>query len=576
MPNIFDENGLQIETRQETYDRLVARMRAVYGPDINVASDTPDGQFLNIMVQDEQDLLELVAMVNSSFDPDEATGVILDERVAINGIERFDGSYTIQNVQVSTAQILTLYGLDQFEQPVYTVADNTNTRWLLASTQTDLPIGDNLLVFRAEKPGQVLSIPNTITVPVTVVLGVTAVTNPTTYTLLGENEESDVALKVRRRQSVSIGGRGWLDSLRAALANLVGMVSSSVFENHADDIVDGIPAHGIWVVVEGSASDTQIANAIYDYKAPGCDIRGQIDFVVTRPAATPTIIKWDIAEVENVFIFFTPVSIEGDETPNLTEIAEYLAANIKYRANEKANMTAIGTAMQALNSDLAFGNPGTSSLELQVDGLSTGTVQYIQTSGLPASGTFKFTYGAFTTAAIPYTFVGAETALRALPGLSLADLSVTDVGSYLIIDIQPNDPAGVAAMIGVKDNAVFTSGPSLVRFFHPNETVLSGALIGQPVVSPTSLTRKFVVAAANVIMPLQVFPSGVTTVGIGEEIQFVSAGGYGEKFWDVYYNETGGTISSTGLYTAGGTPGEDYIEVFDVFGMRTAAYVTVV
>jgi hypothetical protein len=53
------------------------------------------------------------------FDPDNAVGVVLDQRVAINGIQRQAGTYTVTPITVVTSQSVNLYGLDQDVQPVY-------------------------------------------------------------------------------------------------------------------------------------------------------------------------------------------------------------------------------------------------------------------------------------------------------------------------------------------------------------------------------------------------------------------------------------------------------------------------
>ena len=132
------------------------------------------------------------------------------------------------NVTVTVSQALNLYGLDQTAQPVYTVADNAGNQWQLQTTQHLSTPGTYVFSFQAANPGAVLTTINTITVPVTIVLGVTSINNPTTYTTLGINEETDAALKIRRQKSVSLASQGYLAGLLAALENINGVTSAFV------------------------------------------------------------------------------------------------------------------------------------------------------------------------------------------------------------------------------------------------------------------------------------------------------------------------------------------------------------
>jgi hypothetical protein len=158
MPNQLTAEGLELLTREEWTAFWEEKFRAIYGNDINLDPDTPDGQFIGICVQVSLDGGDLVNQVYNSFDPDNAIGVILDQRIAINGIQRLAGTYSITPITLVISQPVTLYGLDQVDgidpQPVYTVRDNEGNRWLLLETTTDglLP-GTYALNFRAQNPG---------------------------------------------------------------------------------------------------------------------------------------------------------------------------------------------------------------------------------------------------------------------------------------------------------------------------------------------------------------------------------------------------------------------------------------
>jgi uncharacterized phage protein gp47/JayE len=100
----------------------------------------------------------------------------------------------------------------------------------------------------------------TLTVIETAVSGWQGVTN-----LLDAEEgfavESDPDLRLRRLLELSGGGAGTPDSIRAAVLRLASVVSCHVFNNRTDAVVDGVPAHGIDVVVLGG-DDQEILDAL--------------------------------------------------------------------------------------------------------------------------------------------------------------------------------------------------------------------------------------------------------------------------------------------------------------------------
>ena len=51
MPNSFDANGLQTVTQSEIVDNLTSEFQEIYGEDINVESNSPDGQIINTFAQ---------------------------------------------------------------------------------------------------------------------------------------------------------------------------------------------------------------------------------------------------------------------------------------------------------------------------------------------------------------------------------------------------------------------------------------------------------------------------------------------------------------------------------------------
>jgi uncharacterized phage protein gp47/JayE len=112
MSDSFGVTGLTTKTLNELIAELENDFQNIYGSDINTDPNSPDGQLLNILAQQGVDLRELLTLINANFDPDQAEGTVLDQRVGINGIERLAGSYTKVEIEVTATAAGTLVGLD--------------------------------------------------------------------------------------------------------------------------------------------------------------------------------------------------------------------------------------------------------------------------------------------------------------------------------------------------------------------------------------------------------------------------------------------------------------------------------
>jgi predicted secreted protein len=322
-------------------------MYNIYGADIELEASSPDGQWLNNIIQVALDLEDLCTQIYNGFDPDNAIGTVLDQRVAINGIQRQAGTYTVTDITIVTSQSVTLYGMNQTAQPVFTVSDNAGNQYQLQATQTPGSAGTYVYTFQAVNPGAVLTTPNTITTAVTIVLGVTSVNNPTAAISTGLNEESDAALRVRRQQSVTIASQGFYQGLLSTLENIPGVTSAVVYENDTNSTdVNGVPGHTIWVIIAGSASQSAIANAIYTKRNAGCGMYGTINYNITQFDGTIFTVTWDVVVEETLYMQFNVTSINGSTVPNIAAIISYLVENLTPAVNTEVNINELATLAQ--------------------------------------------------------------------------------------------------------------------------------------------------------------------------------------------------------------------------------------
>ena len=358
MSDNFDSNGLQVATRTELLEALTQAFQTIYGADANLDQSSPDGQLLNIFAQGGVDIRELLMQIYNSFDPDNCSGRILDERCAINNIFRKGGTFTTVPIDITTNRTVTLQGLDENYNDVnatgYTIQDSAGNQFILVSTQT-LQAGTTRVLFRSKDVGAVQTTLNTITIPVTIVLGVVSVNNPVDATE-GKDEESDYDLKVRRRQSVSIGSSGYLNGLLATVLQLDGVTDAALYENFTGEIdANGTPAHCMWLVVEGG-SDADIADAIYRKKSYGCNMRGNITYTITTVSAQQFVAKWDEPIEQELYLKFDIIPTSSTVQFDLDAIKSYITSNESFRIGQGAETSSLTTlAQQAIDANGGLG-----------------------------------------------------------------------------------------------------------------------------------------------------------------------------------------------------------------------------
>lgn len=351
----IDANGLHLEALPAIVSDLSSALQSAYGSGINLASNSPDGQMVNIYAQAAADLRQLVLLCYNSFSIDQAYGVQLDQRVAINGIARKQGTYTQAPVLVTYSQAVTLVGMDALamdpQAQVYTLRDAAGNKWQLVATYTSGGAGSSTRTFQALDIGQVQVSVNTITNQVTAVLGVTSVNNPTTAgSVLGVNEESDAQLRIRRAKSFQLTSVGPPSAVAAALLALPGVSDAYVVENNTPATVGGVPANSIWPIVTApTATPAQIAAAIYSKKGLGCGLKGSQSYSVSRPNAQTALIQWDLSVQQNLYATFGAVALSGT-IPTTAQIAVALAAYLLgfYKLGQIATIGDVVVAMLAL------------------------------------------------------------------------------------------------------------------------------------------------------------------------------------------------------------------------------------
>ncbi|NDK07878.1 hypothetical protein EOM39_01370 [Candidatus Gracilibacteria bacterium] len=381
--NEINETGIVIKDLDVILNEVKETLKSIYGIDINLEQNSPDGQFVNIFSQEVRDLLEKIVDVYNSFDPDSAVGVSLDARCAINNIQRQGASYTYTNIDIEVSKALTLQGIDNIDLPsdeigsdVFTISDESGNEFVLVSTTIFTGAGTTIHSFRAKNIGQVITTIGTINNMVSVIDGVESVNNPASAVITGIDEETDTQLRLRRQNSIYINSNGFKESIISNILNLDEVQDVKVIENKTSAVdIYGVPAHSIWVIVLGGDS-TEIANVIYSQRYGG-GTYGDETVTITEIDNNEVDINFDYAINEDLYIKFQIEKLIGDTTIDFDYIKEQLVEKINYKIGQIANKSLIEKIVLDI-----IDNVYVKDLQISVDDISyfdtleTSTIQH--------------------------------------------------------------------------------------------------------------------------------------------------------------------------------------------------------
>jgi uncharacterized phage protein gp47/JayE len=337
--NFIDETGLNLQSLTDIVTELENGFKAIYGADINLDANSPDAQMINLFAQAKIDILDTISQVYNSFSPTSASGTVLDQRCALNGVVRQGATNTVIEVVVTTDRVVNLVGGN------FTVADGQGNQFKLIDNQTTA-VGANTYLFQAATPGNVVAVNNTVTTIVTVTLGVLSVNNPNDTITQGSNQESDAALRLRRAQSVAIPSSGYLEGLQAGLENITNVTHVAVYENNADTVdVYGIPGHSLWAVVDGG-DNQDIADVIYAKRNAGCGMRGSVVVTKQTPINFNMPIRFDRPTYTNLWISLNVTSMDPTHLIDDNYLKEQIFQKISYGIYEPADYTEITTIVK--------------------------------------------------------------------------------------------------------------------------------------------------------------------------------------------------------------------------------------
>jgi len=354
------DQGLDVPRAADILEQIRAELDVLLGVVVDYDRDLLLDSLTAIMATRVGDIADALQAVYDARDPSNATGDALSSLALAIGVVR----------EAATATVVTLQ-----------ILGTEGTSVLVGRTVRRLPggelfdIDEDVIIPPAltVDARAVARVPGATQVPadvigdqweiITPVVGWTGVTN-TAAGVTGEDRETDDELRVRRQNSLQIGGSTSAAAMQAALLQLAAVQAVLVLEN--DDllpvVVDGvsIDPHSIAVIIHPTlaAGDQEvIARLIYDNLAAGIDSNGSIVATVQGADLRDKTIRFDFSSQLTIDMGIQVVmeapSISNPLPPSFAEVepqidAAMVAFGLALALGEDVNQLAMITEIGAI------------------------------------------------------------------------------------------------------------------------------------------------------------------------------------------------------------------------------------
>lgn len=286
----LDTTGVIVPDTATVQTEVENEYKAVFGQDLVTTPNTPQGVLITAEVTARSNVLRNNATVANQINPNLAGGVFLDAIWALTGGQRLSASYSV----VPGVHLIGLPGTLVAAGSQASLSDGT-----LFASVSDCTLdggGNGYVDFQAVEAGPIAANVGGLNQIVTAVLGWDQVTNPTAATV-GRSEESDLASRLRRKNTLSLQNVALPDAITSGLYDTPNVRSLTFRENYtnAAATIDGIylVANSVWACVDGGL-DADIAATLLAHKSLGANWNGAVTVNVTDPASGQTYpVKFD-------------------------------------------------------------------------------------------------------------------------------------------------------------------------------------------------------------------------------------------------------------------------------------------
>lgn len=279
---IFTPTGLSLPADSDILAGVQTDMNAAFGGNLNPALSTPQGQLATSQTAIISDKNAKFAKFVNQIDPATADGFMQDAIGRIYFLTRRPAVPTVVQVDCLGQAGVTI--------PVGALVRDVSGNIYSCTQAGTIPTGGVVtLPFAALVPGPVVCSAGAISgAPYRAIPGFDRATNSTAG-VVGSYVESRADFEYRRKQSVSINGRGTLPAIYANVFAVPGVVDVYATENTSNSAVTvgssnySLSPHSIYVAVVGGVA-ADVAKAIWQRKDAGADYNGNTSVTVTDPS----------------------------------------------------------------------------------------------------------------------------------------------------------------------------------------------------------------------------------------------------------------------------------------------------
>ena len=287
--------GFDILRLSEILTEIENSQRAAIGAQIQLGADSIIGQINAILAQRLALLWELMQEVYSSFDPDEATGVTLDNLAALTGVTRLPAT--------PSTGVLTLTGTPATNVPAGSQYRVPNGPIFETTASVDVGGGGTVdVAIQAIETGPLQALAGTNTEIVTAIPGITSVSNADDVAQ-GTDTETDEDLRRRREQSLQATGTATDNAIQSRVSAITTVQDARVISNRDLITVDGIPGKSFLTVVWPTQLDDEpVWRAIYDTMPAGILAFGSITGTATDVFGNEQPVAYSVATIVEVHV----------------------------------------------------------------------------------------------------------------------------------------------------------------------------------------------------------------------------------------------------------------------------------
>lgn len=277
-------SGVVVADTEDTKTEVQNEYKQVFGDDLDLSDETPQGALIASETIARNGVAVNNANLANQINPNYAGGIFLDAIMALSAA--ITGGR--QEAQSSTFSVpVDLTGVPGTIIPEGSIALSVNGDEFESLGEVTLSGGGTASVgFQSVEKGAIsCGIGDLNSLGPNAPLGWETVNNTVAATL-GRSEETDPALRLRRRDALAEQGISVAEAITSAISALDGTTKPAYLENveSTPEVIEGINLvpHSIYVCVSGGL-DSEIASALLENKTPGAAWNGNTTVTTIEP-----------------------------------------------------------------------------------------------------------------------------------------------------------------------------------------------------------------------------------------------------------------------------------------------------